>query len=83
VRELLSLQNAGTNPRKELERRILGFIARQPGRSTRKREIYRNLHRHYRDAEEFNRAYESLRRAGELFEATIGQAVSVSLEPSL
>jgi hypothetical protein len=83
VRELLSLQNAGTNPRKELERRILGFVARQPGRSTKKREIYRNLHRHYRDAEDFNRAYESLKRAGELFEAPIGRAVLVSLEPSL
>jgi hypothetical protein len=81
ARELLALQNAGSNPRKELERRILAFVSRQPGKSASKREIYRNLHRHYRDAEEFNRAFDSLRRAGELFEATIGRTISVSLEP--
>lgn len=81
ARELLSLQNAGTNPRKELERRILAFVAKQPSRSVGKRDVYRNLHRHYRDAEEFSRAYESLKRAGELFEAMVGKAIWVSLEP--
>jgi hypothetical protein len=83
AKELLSLQNAGTNPRKELERRILGFLAKQPGGSARKRDIYRNLHRHYKDAEGFNRAYESLKRAGELFETTIERATVASLEPPL
>ena len=79
--ELLSLQNAGTNPRKELERRILAFVSNQPGRHTTKREIYRLLRRHYRDAEDFNRAFDSLVRAGELFTRTVGQSTWVGLDP--
>jgi hypothetical protein len=78
--ELLSLQNAGTNPRKELERLILGFVSRQPGKSTTKREIYRHLHRHFQTTEEFNRAFDSLVRAGELFSRTAGQGTWVGLD---
>jgi hypothetical protein len=65
--ELLSLQHAGTSPRKELERRILMFVDGQPGHATTKREIYKALWRHHSDAEFFNRALDSLVRAGELF----------------
>jgi hypothetical protein len=82
TKELLSLQNAGTNPRKELERRILAFVATQPGRVTTKREIYKTLWRHYSDAEAFNRALDSLVRAGELFTKPAGRgSVWVSTEP--
>jgi hypothetical protein len=83
IAELLSLQNAGTNPTKELERRILDFVRFQPGRTTLKRQVYKALWRHYSTAEGFNRAFESLVRAGELFTAPMPRgAVLVSLEPS-
>jgi hypothetical protein len=82
VKELLSLQNSGTNVRKELERRILTYVDGQPGDRTKKRDIYRALARHYSDAEAFNRAFESLVRAGELFTKTAGKgSVDVSKEP--
>jgi hypothetical protein len=67
AKELLSLQHAGTNQRKELERRILTFVNVQPGHATTKREIYKALWRHYSDTESFNRALDSLVRAGELY----------------
>jgi hypothetical protein len=82
AKELLSLQNAGTNPRKELERRIMAYVTRQTEGNATKREVYRALARHYKDAEEFNRAFESLVRAGMLF--TCGAArgsILVSTEP--
>lgn len=80
--ELLALQNAGTNARKELERRILAFVAKAQGGLPTKRTVYRALQRHYRDAQEFNQALESLVRAGVLFtrEAERG-SVLVSTEP--
>ena len=82
AKELLSLQCSGINPRKELERRILGFVSSQPGCKTTKREIYRALARHYSDAEAFNRAFESLVRAGELFTKSAGRSsFLVSREP--
>jgi hypothetical protein len=82
ARELLSLQNAGTNPRKELERRILAYVDAQPGKETTKREIYKALWRHYSDAEAFNRAFDSLVRAGELFTKSAARgSVRVGLEP--
>lgn len=65
--ELLSLQNAGTNPTKELERRIVAFVARQPGRQTTKRQVYKALWRHYSDASQFDRSFRALVSAGELF----------------
>jgi hypothetical protein len=71
--ELLSLQNAGTNARKELERRILAFVTTESGGVTTKREIYRHLWRHYPDAEAFHRAFDSLVRAGELFVKPVGR----------
>lgn len=82
VAELLSLQHAGTNPRKELERRILTFLGTMPNRVSTKREIYRRLWRHYSDAEAFNRAFDSLIRAGELFTRPAGRgSIWVSTEP--
>jgi hypothetical protein len=82
VAELLSLQNAGTNPRKELERRILTFVRGTPGKTTKKRDIYRALQRHYKDAEDFDRAFRSLERAGELFTKSVAWgSVLVSTEP--
>ena len=65
--ELLSLQNAGTNPRKELERRILAFVGQQAGNQTTKRQIYKSLWRHYSCAEDFERSFRALVQAGELF----------------
>jgi len=82
ARDLLAQQNAGTNPRKELERRILAFVGEQAGKSTTKRLIYRGLWRYYSDAEGFNRAFESLVRAGELFTKPAGRGrVCVSVSP--
>ena len=82
VREILALQNAGTNPKKELERRILAFVRTRPGGVTSKREIYKGLWRHYSDAEAFNRAFDSLVRAGELFSKSAGRgSILVSAEP--
>jgi hypothetical protein len=82
VAELLSLQHAGTNPRKELERRIIAFVNAQPGNHTTKRSVYRGLARHYKDAEEFDRAFRSLERAGELFTKPLGRgSLAVSTEP--
>jgi hypothetical protein len=83
VAELLSLQHAGTNPKKELERAILTFVRTQPGRVSTKREIYKRLWRHYSDAEAFNRAFDSLVRAGELFTKQGGHgSIWVSTEPT-
>jgi len=73
ARELLSLQNAGTNPRKELERRILALVDAESNGVVSKREIYKRLWRHYPDAEAFNRAFDSLVRAGELFTKNEGR----------
>lgn len=82
ARELLSLQSAGTNPKKELERRILAFVIAQTRRITTKRDIYKHLWRHYTDAEAFNRAFDSLVRAGELFTKSAGRgSVWVSTDP--
>jgi hypothetical protein len=61
--ELLALQHAATNPRKELERRILAATTTK----TTKRSIYTQLWRHYSNSEEFNKAFDSLVRAGNLF----------------
>ncbi len=81
AKELLSLQNAGTNPRKELERRILAFVHGEPGHATTKRSLYKALWRYYPDAEAFNRAFDSLLRAGELFSKSVGRgSVLVSTE---
>jgi hypothetical protein len=78
--ELLALQNAGTSPRKELERRILAYVSTQ--QYVTKREIYRALSRHYRDTEDFNRAFDSLLRAGQLFTREAERkSVQVSIEP--
>jgi hypothetical protein len=73
AKELLLLQNTGTNPRKELERRILALVGAEPNRMITKREIYKRLWRHYQDAEAFNRAFDSLVRAGELFTKSVGR----------
>jgi hypothetical protein len=71
--ELLSLQNAGTNSAKELERRILAFVSKQPGKRTFKRHIYRALWRHYSDATQFNRSFDALVKAGELCTEPVGK----------
>lgn len=82
AKELLSLQNSGTNPRKELEGRILALAVAEPNGAVTKREIYKRLWRHYSDAEVFNRAFASLVRAGELFTKHEGRGrVWVSREP--
>ena len=81
--ELLSLQHTGTTARKELERRILAYLRAEHGSAT-KREIYKRLWRHYKDSEEFNRTFDSLQRAGEIYTSTaVGGrgSVWVSLEP--
>jgi hypothetical protein len=65
VRELISLQHTGTNPRKELEQRILAYFDKN-GKSQRRRDVLRGLQRRFKDVEEFNRALESLVRAEEI-----------------
>jgi hypothetical protein len=82
AKELLSLQNSGTNPRKELERRILSYVRAHKDGFPTKREIYRALARHYRDSEEFDRAFNSLVRAEELFSVNVQRGSTlVSTEP--
>jgi hypothetical protein len=82
AKELLSLQNAGINPRKELERRILALVVAEPNKVTTKHAIYKRLWRHYSDAEAFHRAFDSLVRAGELFTRPAGHgSFWVSTEP--
>jgi hypothetical protein len=71
--ELLSLQNAGTNPTKELERRILAYAAQSPGRQTTKRLIYKALWRYYSCAEHFERSFNALVRTGELLAEPLGK----------
>jgi hypothetical protein len=84
AKELLSLQNSGTNPRKELERRILSYVRAHKDGIPTKREIYRALARHYRDSEEFDRAFNSLVRAEELFSVSVQRGSTlVSTEPFL
>ena len=81
AKELLSLQNCGTNPRKELERRIQALVRAEPSGMATKRDTYKRLWRHYSDAESFNRAFDSLVRAGELFTKSAGRgSVWVSTE---
>jgi hypothetical protein len=75
--ELLSLQNAGTNPTKELERRILDFVTQQPQKQAKKRQIYRALWRHYTCAEQFDRSFRALVRTGELCEQLGGKGSSL------
>jgi hypothetical protein len=80
--ELLTLQNAGTNARKELERCILAYVAACTDENPTKRDVYRTLARHYKDSEEFNRAFDSLVRVGALFTHDAGRnSVLVSTEP--
>ncbi len=82
AKELLSLQNSGTNPRKELERHILSYVRAHKDGIPTKREIYRALARHYRDSEEFDRAFNSLVRAEELFSVNVQRGSTlVSTEP--
>jgi len=82
TKELLSLQNAGINRRKELERRILALVAAEPNKVTTKHAIYKRLWRHYSDAQAFNRAFDSLVKAGELLTKQVGRgSILVSTEP--
>jgi hypothetical protein len=67
AKELLSLQHTATNPRKELEGRILAYVRTQNGKTASRRHIRRAVQRYYRDVEDFNRALDSLVRAEELF----------------
>lgn len=69
--ELLSLQNAGTNPAKELERRILAYVTQHPG--TTQRQVYKALHRHYSDTERFWRSLRALLNAGMLLAESKGK----------
>lgn len=79
--ELISLQSAGANPTKELEQRILAFVQRQGGQTT-KRSIYKAVWRHYSTTETFNRAFDSLVRAGCIFtKSGLRGSVQVSMEP--
>lgn len=82
AKELLSLQNAGTNPIRELEKGILAFVQSARSQVTTKRLIYKSLWRHYASSEQFNRAFDSLVRAGELFTKPMARgSLFVSTEP--
>lgn len=64
--ELLANQYAGSNRRKELERRIVAFVLKEGGRDVKKRYIYKSLWRHYSNAKEFEDSFRALVNCGEL-----------------
>jgi hypothetical protein len=82
VRHLIGARFSGANPFRELEKRILAAVAREPRETTTKRNLYRTLARHYQNSEQFNRVFESMVRAGSLYTRSGGQGrVYVSTYP--
>jgi hypothetical protein len=82
VRQLIGERCSGANAFRELEKRILGRVSNAPNHIITKRNLYRALARHYQNAEQFNRVFESMGRAGNLFTQSLGHGrVNVSTEP--
>ena len=79
TRQLIAVRFSGTNAHRELEQRILAAVGQS---LTTKRNLYRSLHRHYRNAEQFNRVFDSMVRAGSLYTKPVEHGrVYVSAEP--
>jgi hypothetical protein len=82
VRQLIGERFSGANAFRELEKRILDKVTSASQRTITKRNLYRALARHYQNAEQFNRVFESMVRAGLLFTKSLGHGrVNVSTEP--
>jgi hypothetical protein len=82
MKHLIAQRFCGTNVFRELENRILAAVVRQPQNTIIKRQLYRGLARHYSNAEQFNRVFDSMVRAGTLFTRVVGHGrVNVSTEP--
>jgi len=65
VVDLLASQHQGANSKKDLEQRIVDYVRTHSG--TTRRTVRRALKRHYDDLEQFNRTFEHLVKAQELF----------------
>jgi hypothetical protein len=82
VRQLIGERFSGANAFRELEKRILVRVGTAPNHVITKRELYRALARHYQNADQFNRVFESMVRAGTLYRQNLGRGrVLVSTEP--
>jgi hypothetical protein len=82
VRHLIGERFSGANAFRELEKLILAAVAREPQHTIIKRALYRRLARHYHNAEQFNRVFDSMVRAGNLYTEHGNQGrVYVSTEP--
>ena len=82
ARRLIGERFSGANAFRELEKQILDRVSRAPGGTLTKRNLYRALARQYQNAEQFNRVFESMVRAGTLFTKSLGHGrVHVSTEP--
>jgi hypothetical protein len=66
VRLLIGERYAGANAHRELEERILAVVSRERG-CMNKRELHRVLARHFQNSEQFNRVFDSMVRAGEIY----------------
>jgi hypothetical protein len=65
VVDLLASQHQGASAKKDLEQRIVDYVRTHPGVT--RRTVRRALQRHYDDLESFNRTFEYLVKAQELF----------------
>jgi hypothetical protein len=81
ARRLIGERFSGANAFRELEKRILDKVTSAPQRTITKRNLYRVLARHYQNAEQFNRVFESMVRAGSLYIKSDQRRVYVSTEP--
>jgi hypothetical protein len=82
VKYLISERFSGANALRELEKRILAAVASKPNRTVTKRNLYRALARHYQNAEQFNRVFDSMVRAGSLYTKPQDRGrMNVSTEP--
>jgi Bifunctional DNA primase/polymerase, N-terminal/Primase C terminal 1 (PriCT-1) len=82
AQQLIGERFSGANAFRELEKKILAKVAGAPNHVITKRNLLRSLARHYQNAEQFNRVFESMVRAGNLFTQPLGHGrVNVSTEP--
>lgn len=80
VRQLIGERFSGANAFRELEKRILGKVTSAPQHTITKRNLYRALARHYQNAEQFNRVFDSMVRAGSLYIKSDQRRTYVSTE---
>jgi len=81
VRQLIGERFSGANAFRELEKRILGKVSSAPKSTIAKRNLYRALARHYQNAEQFNRVFNSMVNAGSLYTKSDQRRMYVSTEP--